>query len=67
MQVSLGERNEPARRAAEVGVSSKYQCSGRTNPWEPVKGKEGTLSQNRWRETWRGHRTSIPCQRDDNG
>ena len=67
MQVSLGERNEPARRAAEVGVSSKYQCSGRTNPWEPVKGKEGTLSQNRWRETWRGHRTSILCQRDDNG
>ena len=67
MQVSLGERNEPARRAAEVGVSSKYQCSGRTNPWEPVKGKEGTLSPNRWRETWRGHRTSILCQRDDNG
>ena len=67
MQVLLGERNEPARRSAEVGVSSKYQCSRRTNPWEPVKGKEGTLSQNRWRETWRGHRTSISCQRDNNG
>ena len=67
MQVSPGERNEPARRAAEVGVSSKYQCSGRTNPGEPVKGKEGTLSQNRRRETGRGHRTSIPCQRDNDG
>ena len=37
--VSRSERNELARRAAEVGVSSQYQCSGLTFPREPVKGK----------------------------
>lgn len=34
---------------------------------EPCGGKGDVESSNRWRETWRRHRTLEPCSRDDNG
>lgn len=34
---------------------------------EPWGGKEDVESSNRWRETWRRHRTPGKCSRNDNG
>jgi len=34
---------------------------------EPRGGKGNVESSNRWRATWRRHRTPISCQRDNNG
>src|SRR5262249_22946006 len=58
-----------ARRDGVAGVGGTHNTceAGELSPREAGGGKEGPLTSNRWRATWRGHRAPPPCQRDNNG
>jgi hypothetical protein len=66
-RVTPSEGNE-ARREGKTGVGASHSTeeSGEPPRGDPPEGR-GRLVRNRWRDTWRGRRTSLPCPRNAHG